>query len=228
MREHCSNSRGTGDVQAFCIVIWYGHLYQEHVLFGLPLCQHNFVHDDVIKWKHFPRYFSLCGEFTGHRWIPLTKASDADIWCFFDLRLNTRLRKQAWRWWFDTPSRSLWRHCTVHTVSIVVFTHHAFILNTWIVLIATRAKVRSHHIKYWHIPRFWWHSIEMLHRFRALRVSIEQGLTSMPVWVSNHTPRISTAVPLKSGTVKVREWISNFKPPGECFIIHAEIKVNSC
>ena len=25
----------------------------------------------------------LCGEFTGHRWIPLTKASDAEMWCFF-------------------------------------------------------------------------------------------------------------------------------------------------
>ena len=24
----------------------------------------------------------LCGEFTGHRWIALTKASDADLWCF--------------------------------------------------------------------------------------------------------------------------------------------------
>ena len=26
---------------------------------------------------------SLCGEFTGYRWIPLTKASDAELWCFF-------------------------------------------------------------------------------------------------------------------------------------------------
>ena len=25
----------------------------------------------------------LCGEFVGHRWIPLTKASDAELWCFF-------------------------------------------------------------------------------------------------------------------------------------------------
>ena len=25
---------------------------------------------------------SLCGEFTGHQWIPLTKASDAEFWCF--------------------------------------------------------------------------------------------------------------------------------------------------
>ena len=24
----------------------------------------------------------LCGDFTGHRWIPRTKASDAELWCF--------------------------------------------------------------------------------------------------------------------------------------------------
>ena len=24
----------------------------------------------------------LYGEYTGHRWIPLTKASDAEFWCF--------------------------------------------------------------------------------------------------------------------------------------------------
>ena len=24
----------------------------------------------------------LCGKFTGHRWIPITKASDAELWCF--------------------------------------------------------------------------------------------------------------------------------------------------
>ena len=30
---------------------------------------------------------------------------------FFDLRLNKRLSKQSWGWWFETLSRSLWRHC---------------------------------------------------------------------------------------------------------------------
>ena len=30
------------------------------------------AHDDVIKWKHFPCYCTLCREFTGHRWIPLS------------------------------------------------------------------------------------------------------------------------------------------------------------
>ena len=41
-----------------------------------------FFHDDVIKWKIFRVTGPLCGEFTGDRWIPLTKASDADLWCF--------------------------------------------------------------------------------------------------------------------------------------------------
>ena len=53
----------------------------------------------------------LCGEFTGHRWIHRPKASDEDLWCFLDLRMNKRLNKQSWGWWFETPSRSLWRHC---------------------------------------------------------------------------------------------------------------------
>ena len=55
----------------------------------------------------------LCGIFTGHRWIPHTKASDAELWCSFDLRLNKRLSKQSRGWWFEMPSRSLWRHCNV-------------------------------------------------------------------------------------------------------------------
>ena len=40
-------------------------------------------HDDVIKWKHFPLYWPFCVKgIPGHRWIPLTKASDAELWCF--------------------------------------------------------------------------------------------------------------------------------------------------
>ena len=43
----------------------------------------------------------LCGEFTGLR--------SFDV--FFDLRLNKRLSKQWWGWWFETLSRPFWRHC---------------------------------------------------------------------------------------------------------------------
>ena len=31
------------------------------------------------RWRHIPRY---CGESTGHRWFPLTKASNAELCCF--------------------------------------------------------------------------------------------------------------------------------------------------
>ena len=37
-------------------------------------------HDDVIKWKHFPRDWPFVREFTGYRRIPLTKASHAELW----------------------------------------------------------------------------------------------------------------------------------------------------
>ena len=29
---------------------------------------------------------------------------------FFDQSLNKRFSKQSWGWWFETPSRPLWRH----------------------------------------------------------------------------------------------------------------------
>ena len=38
---------------------------------------------------------------------PVTRSFDV----FFVLCLNKRLSKQSWGWWFETPSRSLWRHC---------------------------------------------------------------------------------------------------------------------
>ena len=34
------------------------------------------------NWNIFRVTGPLCGEFTGHRWIPRTKASDAELWCF--------------------------------------------------------------------------------------------------------------------------------------------------
>ena len=52
-----------------------------------------------------PLWGEFTGEFPSQR--PVTRSSDV----FFDLRLNKRLSKQLWDWWFDTPSRSLWRHC---------------------------------------------------------------------------------------------------------------------
>ena len=69
-------------------------------------------HDDVIKWKHFPHYWSFVREI--HR-SPVNSPRKGQ-WrgaLMFSLicALNKRLSKQSWGWWFETPSRSLWRHC---------------------------------------------------------------------------------------------------------------------
>ena len=60
------------------------------------------MQDDVIKWKHFPRCWPFTGEFPAQR--PVTLSLDV----FFYRRLDKRLSKQSWSWWFET---SLWRHC---------------------------------------------------------------------------------------------------------------------
>ena len=68
-----------------------------------------------ILWRHqmetFSAVLALCvgnspvtGEFPAQR--PMTRS----LHVFFDLRLNKRLTKHSWGWWFETPSRSLWRH----------------------------------------------------------------------------------------------------------------------
>ena len=54
----------------------------------------------------------LCGDFTGHRWIPAQRPVTRSFDVFFDLRLNKRLSKQSRRRWFETPSHSLWRICS--------------------------------------------------------------------------------------------------------------------
>ena len=67
-------------------------------------------------WRHQMKTFSallaLCtgtspvtDEFASQR--PVTRRFDVS----FDLRLNKRLSKQSWGWWFETPSPPLWRHC---------------------------------------------------------------------------------------------------------------------
>ena len=41
------------------------------------LVKFHWSHDDVTKWKHFPRNWPFVS-----RWNPRTKASDAELWCF--------------------------------------------------------------------------------------------------------------------------------------------------
>ena len=72
------------------------------------------LHDDVIKWKHFPRYWPFV---RGIHRSPVNfhhKGQWHGALMIVYLRLNKRSSKQSWGWWFETPSHSLWRHCNIH------------------------------------------------------------------------------------------------------------------
>ena len=69
----------------------------------------------------------LCGEFTGPGEFPTQRPVMRSFDVFFDLRLNKRLSKQSWGWWFETPSWSLWRHCNVCPKSLI-WTWSEFVL----------------------------------------------------------------------------------------------------
>ena len=70
----------------------------------------------------------LCGEFTGPGEFPPQRPVTRSFDVFFDLRLNKRLSKQSCGWWFETPSRPLWRQCNevggakIGLVTLVVIT----------------------------------------------------------------------------------------------------------
>ena len=79
------------------------------------------LHDDVIKWKHFLRYWPFV---RGIHRSPVNsqhKGQWRRAWMFFFyLRLIKRLSKQSWGWCSETPSRSLWRHCNdVHGLGVM-------------------------------------------------------------------------------------------------------------
>ena len=79
----------------------------------------------MLWWRHQMKKFiallAFCAgnspvtdEFPTQR--PVTQSFDV----FFDLRLNKQLSKHSWGWWFETPSRPLWRHINVRKCQNVV------------------------------------------------------------------------------------------------------------
>ena len=73
-------------------------------------------------WRHqmetFSALLTLCaGNFTGPGIFPAQRPVTRSFDVFFDMRLNKRLSKQPWGWWFETPSSSLWRQCNEYAIS---------------------------------------------------------------------------------------------------------------
>ena len=60
---------------------------------------------------NFSALLTLCAgnsQVTGE--FPTQRTVTRSFGIFFDLRLNKRLSKQSWGWWFATTLRSWWRH----------------------------------------------------------------------------------------------------------------------
>ena len=72
------------------------------------------------------------GEFLAQR--PVARSFDV----FFDLRPNKRLSKHSWGWWFETLSRSLWRHCDDrYTFYFLPVTASQIVSNVYLLLVWT-------------------------------------------------------------------------------------------
>ena len=67
----------------------------------------------MTSWKKILVIGPLWGESTGHRWIPLTKASDAELSCFlWSTPEQTGWANNRDAGYLKKPSRSLWHHCS--------------------------------------------------------------------------------------------------------------------
>ena len=70
---------------------------------------------------------TLWGEYTVHRWIPLIKASDADLWCLLWSAPEQTVSIQSRRWWFDTP----WRPLCPSIIFIFAYTKMSWHVNAF-------------------------------------------------------------------------------------------------
>ena len=74
-------------------------------------------HDDVIKWKHFLRYWPFV---RGIHRSPVNsphKGQWRGAFMFSLICLNKRLSKQSWGWWFETTLRQLWCHSNDNNIT---------------------------------------------------------------------------------------------------------------
>ena len=83
-----------------------------HLCYGYPYtCQNGFILKRVTNIFRITGYlcreFPVTSEFPAKR--PVTRSFDV----FFGLRLNERLSKRSWGWWFETPSGPVWHHSNI-------------------------------------------------------------------------------------------------------------------
>ena len=108
-----------------------------------PVCEY--------VWQHYMRWILMHAMMTssngnifrvtgplwqdsiGHWWIPLTKVSDEELWCFLYVRLNKRLSKQTRCRWFDRRHGAHNGVTVIHTeiFTPLYFAHTMWLLSTY-------------------------------------------------------------------------------------------------
>ena len=81
--------------------------------------------ENIFQMETFSALLAICG---GNSPVPgefptqkqVTRSFDV----FFDLRLNKRLSKQSWGWWFKMPLRPLWRHSNENSTAQPLLASH--------------------------------------------------------------------------------------------------------
>ena len=126
-------------------------------------------------WRHqmetFSALLAICagnspvpGEFPAQR--PVTQSFDV----FFDLRLNKRLSKQSWGWWFETLSRPLWCHHNVVIPSVIcgfmwaIYPYHSGLSRIWVILASNKLEesVNGEHV--------FWDALNHRHAILSLKL----------------------------------------------------------
>ena len=97
---------------------------------------HVYIQTFITWWRHqmetFSSLLAICaGNSPVPGDLPTQRPVTRNFEVFFDLRPNKLLSKQSWCWWFETPSRPLWRHrngnatsvyswCKIHSINIEI------------------------------------------------------------------------------------------------------------
>ena len=91
-------------------------------------------------WRHQMETFSaLLAIFAGNSQVtgefPAQRLVTRSFGIFIDLRLIKRLSKQSWGWWFETPSRPLWRHSNVRLNLFGVTVYRITMTEIWAIFL---------------------------------------------------------------------------------------------
>ena len=160
--------------------------------------------DDVIKWKCFPCYWPLWGESTSHWWIPLTMASDTDLWFFLWSSPEQMFEKKHW-------DASDLRHDHAHYDVTVMLGHQV---------------VSSHDVDY-----VWWMSglpREVIsttcvpYSYISCFQMVKSGHYKLPMYV-HPMPVFINVVCHLAITVETRPWLSEVR-----LICHTQSAVKFC